>query len=96
MRIAAPNGGAPLTGETATLTVEATDQGGVAEIRLYHNGKLVAGDTRQIGLAAPAASPNPREFGIAAGNKRKSYMLAAGVTVLAAAGQEQVATEFKI
>ena len=51
MRIVAPKAGAPLTGETATLTVEATDQGGgVAEIRLYHNGKLVAEDTRQIGL----------------------------------------------
>ena len=50
MRIVAPNSGTPVTGETATLTVEASDQGGVAEIRLYHNGKLVAEDTRQIGL----------------------------------------------
>jgi WD40 repeat protein len=47
VHIASPKPGA--TSESARIVVEATDQGGgVEDIRLYQNGKLVSEDTRQL------------------------------------------------
>jgi WD40 repeat protein len=47
VRIVSPKAGATSNSDTAQIVVEATDQGGgVEDIRLYQNGKLVSEDTR--------------------------------------------------
>lgn len=47
--ITSPKRGEVVTGEAIRISVEATDQGGgVEDMRLYQNGKLVSEDTRQF------------------------------------------------
>ena len=49
VRIISPKPGATSDSDIAQLVVEATDQGGgVEDIKLYQNGKLVSDDTRQL------------------------------------------------
>ncbi|MBI5209719.1 MAG: caspase family protein [Elusimicrobia bacterium] len=56
-RITSPRQGSELTRETVEVTVAAEDQGGgIDEIRLYHNGKAVGGETRDIKVAAKAGA----------------------------------------
>ncbi|HVS83905.1 MAG TPA: caspase family protein, partial [Pyrinomonadaceae bacterium] len=47
--ITSPNTGASFNTDTVQINVEATDQGGgVEDVRLYQNGKLVSDETRQL------------------------------------------------
>ncbi len=49
VRITAPKPGATSESDSTRIVVEATDQGGgVEDIRLYQNGKLISDDTRQL------------------------------------------------
>ncbi len=49
VRITSPKAGESFATDAIQISVEATDQGGgVDEIRLYQNGKLVSDDTRQL------------------------------------------------
>jgi WD40 repeat protein len=49
VRISSPKAGASFSSDVVDIDVAATDQGGgVDEIRLYQNGKLVSDDTRQL------------------------------------------------
>ena len=49
VRITSPKPGTTSNSDSAQIVVEATDQGGgVEDIRLYQNGKLVSDDTRQL------------------------------------------------
>ena len=49
VHIASPKPGATSDSDATQIVVEATDQGGgVEDIRLYQNGKLVSDDTRQL------------------------------------------------
>ncbi len=49
VRIESPRDGAELAAEEVEVTVAATDQGGgVDEVRLYHDGKLVSPETRGV------------------------------------------------
>lgn len=55
VRITSPKPGATSASDAAQIIVEATDQGGgVEDIRLYQNGKLISDDTRQL-TRAPGA-----------------------------------------
>lgn len=86
--------------DAASVTVEAADQGGgVDEIRLYHNGKLVIEDR----LGAPAAGPgvDSGDFGRAVGapaslptvTKSYSLALAPGTNVFRAVALNRDRTE---
>jgi WD40 repeat protein len=49
VRITSPKAGATSEFDSTRIVVEATDQGGgVEDVRLYQNGKLVSDDTRQL------------------------------------------------
>lgn len=53
VKITSPKSDESFNADAIQITVEATDQGGgVDEIRLYQNGKLVSDDTRQLVQAA--------------------------------------------
>src|SRR5207244_2813026 len=55
IRITSPKPGAISDSDTAEIVVETTDQGGgVEDIRLYQNGKLLSDDTRQLAREATA------------------------------------------
>jgi len=57
VRIVSPAPGAAIQGDSVTVTVEATDQGGgVGDVRLFQNGSLVGGEQKKLIEVAEAKS----------------------------------------
>lgn len=64
VRFTSPSGNTISQGQQLTLSAEITDQGGgIDEVRLFHNGKLVAGGTRGLKLAS-GGNTITREFDV--------------------------------
>ncbi|MFH0992128.1 MAG: caspase family protein [bacterium] len=63
IRIVSPKEGESLSTESITISVEATDQGGgIDEIRLYQNGKLVSEDQRGMKVVSTVGAKRTKEF----------------------------------
>ncbi|MFH0992126.1 MAG: caspase family protein [bacterium] len=63
VRIVSPKEGESFSKESITVSVEATDQGGgIDEIRLYQNGKLVSEDQRGMKVVSTVGSKRTKEF----------------------------------
>ncbi|MBI5211463.1 MAG: caspase family protein [Elusimicrobia bacterium] len=66
VRIVSPKDGSEPPGETAEVAVEVEDRGGgVDELRLYHNGKVVEGEGRDIKVTGPGSRASTRVFHVA-------------------------------
>jgi WD40 repeat protein len=81
VKITSPKAGESFNADTVQISVEATDQGGgVDEIRLYQNGKLVSDETRQLVQTA-------------ANNKTFSVTLVPGINIFRATAFNKDRTE---
>jgi WD40 repeat protein len=66
VRIVSPQSGASLTSPTLNVEVEAADKGGgIDEIRLYVNGKLVGGSDRKLTFVPKEGETKSKTFAVA-------------------------------